>query len=77
VISGFALVTTNTGSLENVTVIDPAAVAVPMLVRAPAELNSYTVSPTAMLGSVIVRVTGAVAAGDVPLDAHDTATDAT
>jgi hypothetical protein len=77
VISGFALVTTNTGSLENVTVIVPATVAVPTLVSVPAGLNSYTVSPTAMLGSVMVSVTGAVAAGDVPLDAHVTATDVT
>ena len=71
-----ALVMTNTGSLENVTVTDPLVVAVPTLVRAPAEFNSYTVSPTAMLGSVMVSVTGEVAAGDVPLNSHVTATDA-
>jgi hypothetical protein len=39
VTSGVGLVTTKTGSLENVTVIDPLAVAVPTLVRVPAELS--------------------------------------
>jgi hypothetical protein len=51
--------------------------AVPTLMRTPVELNSYTVSPTAMLGSVKVSVTGAVAAGDVDPDAQETATDVT
>jgi len=77
VTSGVLLVTTNTGSLENVTVIVPATVAVPTLVRVPVELNWYSVSPTTMLGSVIVSVIGAVAAGAAPADSHDTATDVT
>jgi len=77
VTNGVELVTTNTGSLENVTVIDPAAVAVPTLVRVPVALSWYTVSPTAILGSVMVRVTGADAAGDVVPDTHETATDVT
>jgi len=77
VTSGVALVMTNTESLENVTVTDPLVVAVPTLVRDPVEFNSYMVSPIAMLESVKASVTGAVAAGDVPLDSHDTATDVT
>jgi hypothetical protein len=72
-----ALVTTKTGSLENVTVTVPLAVAVPTLVRVPVELNAYTVSPTTMLGSVMVRVIGDVDAGDVPADCQVTATDVT
>jgi hypothetical protein len=70
-------VTTNTGSLKNVTVTDPLVVAVPTLVREPVELSWYTVSPTAMLESVKVSVTGVVAAGDVPPDTQDTPTDVT
>jgi hypothetical protein len=77
VTNGVGLVTTNTGSLENVTVMDPATVAVPTLVRVPVALNWYTVSPTAMLASVMVRVTGLDAVGDVVPEAHDTATDVT
>jgi hypothetical protein len=72
-----ALVTTNTGSLENVTVIDPATVAVPTLVRVPVALSWYRVSPTTMLGSVMVRVTGVDDAGDVVPDTHETATEVT
>lgn len=74
---GVAPVMTNTGSLENVTVSDPLAMAVPMLVSDPAEFNSYTVSPTVMRGSVKVSVIGAVAVGDVVPDSQETATDVT
>jgi hypothetical protein len=52
-------------------------VAVPTLVREPVELSWYTVSPTVMLESVKVSVTGVVAAGDVPPDTQDTPTDVT
>lgn len=71
------LATTNTGSLENVTEIDPLAVAVPTLVRVPVELNWYTVSPIRMLASVMVSVIGDVEFGDVAPDSQVTATDVT
>ena len=71
--AGVVAVTRNTGSLVKVNVTDPATVAVATSVR-PEEVTRYIESPTWMLGSVIVMVTGELALGEAPSSVcHDAA----